>query len=170
MRQYRYIMTFLLLVVLQIIICNYLNLSQYLSLSVLPMAIMLLPIGCGTVTAMLIAFASGLAVDFLCDGLPGLQALSLVAVAYARTGIIRLVFGSEVFARKENISISKHGLGKVALALAMAQAIFLVIYIIADGAATRPLWFNSLKWLLSVLLGVLVSLVITPLVAPDNRD
>ena len=170
MREHSYPLTFILLVMVQILICNYLNLTPYLTLSILPMAILFLPIGCSGSAAMLIAFICGLAVDFLCDGVPGLQALSLVPVAYARTGIIRLVFGSEVFARKENISVAKHGLGKTALALALAQALFLAAYIIADGAGTRPFWFNSLKWLLSILLGVAVSLAITPLTAPDSRD
>lgn len=170
MRKHSYIATYLVLLVVQIIICNYLGLSYYVMLNILPLAIILLPIGCSTAAAMLIAFVSALAVDLLCDGVPGLEALALVPVAFARTGIITLVFGSEVFARRENISVSKHGTGKMALAITLAQALFLAVYITADGAATRPLWFNVLKWGLSTLLGLAVSLAIAHIITADTRD
>jgi Ca2+/Na+ antiporter len=82
---------------LQILICNYLHVTPYVMLSILPVMILMLPIRFGTFFAMILAFVSGLAVDFLSEGVIGLNALALVPVALARKGIIYLIFGSEFF-------------------------------------------------------------------------
>ena len=161
MRNGHYFLSFFLLLVLQILICNYLNLSLYVTLSILPVLILMLPIQYGTVFAMLLAFVSGLAVDFLSEGVIGLNALALVPVALTRKSIIYLVFGSEFFARKENISLHKHGAAKISVALVLAQSLFLLIYIWTDGAAMRPWSFNLIRFGVSLVLGVLLSLLLS---------
>ena len=60
-----YIMMFLLIVGVQLLICNYLHVSTFLTLSILPCAILLMPTRYSPVVAMLLAFVSGLAVDTL---------------------------------------------------------------------------------------------------------
>lgn len=170
MRERGYLLTYIVVLVVQIIIFNYLDLSHYVLLSLMPAAVMMLPMSCGVLPAMALAFASGLALDFLCDGVPGLNALALTPVAYFRFNIIRAVFGSEVFARKETISLRKHGAAKMALALLLAQGLFVIIYVWADGAGTRPFWFNLVKCLLSTLAGLLASLGASSVMTPEERD
>ena len=79
-----YFLMFLLILGVQLLICNYLHITAYLTLSLLPCAILLLPTKVGTTASMLIAFASGLTVDVLAEGVVGLNALALVPVAGAR--------------------------------------------------------------------------------------
>ena len=100
MRKGGYYFVFLLLVAVQMLICNYLNLSPYLSLSILPVLILCVPLRLPTFWTMLLAFATGSAVDLLSEGLLGLNALALVPVAFVRKEVIRLIFGDELFARK----------------------------------------------------------------------
>ena len=170
MSRHHFFLTYFLLLILQILICNYLNLSQYVMLSILPVLILMLPVRFGTFFAMILAFVSGLAVDFLSEGVIGLNALALVPVALARKGIIQLVFGSEFFARKENISVSKHGVAKISVALVMAQGLFLLVYIWADGAAMRPFLFNLIRFFASLLAGLLLSLLFSRTLESDNHD
>lgn len=160
MRQGRFFFSFVLLLIAQICICNYFRLSQYVMLSILPTMILMVPIRRNTITALLIAFVSGFTVDFFSDGLLGLNILALVPVAFARYNIIRLVFGEEVFARKEDISLSRQGSYKMGLAITMAQALFLAVYIFADGAGTRPLWFGCARFGASLLAGLILSLLV----------
>jgi hypothetical protein len=170
MRRNHYFLSYFLLLILQILICNYLNLSPYVTLSVLPVMILMLPIRFGTLFAMILAFVSGLAVDYLAEGVLGLNALALVPVALARKGIIYLIFGSEFFARKENISLRKHGAAKMTVAIAMAQSIFLLIYIWADGAAMRPFLFNLIRFGVSLIVGTLLSLLLSRTLAINDHD
>lgn len=168
MRQYRYAISFILLLIVQICICNFFRLSQYVMISILPTMILMIPIRKNTIVTMVIAFVSALAVDLLSDGILGLNILALVPVAYARKGIIRLVFGEEIFARKEDISIPRQGIWKMTVAIIMAQALFLLIYILADGAGTRPAWFVAGRFGASLASGYILSLFVADILARES--
>lgn len=160
---------FILLLIAQILLCNFFNFSQYLMLTFLPAMILFLPIRQNAPATMLIAFAAGFAVDFLSDGMLGLSSLALVPVAFSRKGIIKLVFGSEVIARGENLSFHKNGILRIFTGTLISTAIFLAIYIWADGAGMRPTWFNLTKFGASLVLSSLVSVIISRILAQDNR-
>ena len=169
MRKAEFYLVYVLFTVAQMLLCNYLHVSPYLMLSILPVMVLCLPIRVPTVWAMVIAFLTGLAVDLLAEGVLGLNVLALVPVAFARKEIIRLIFGGELFARKEDFSVRKNGFGEVALAVFIVQALFLAVYIWADGAGTRPFSFNAIRFGVSLAAGVLVSLLVIDLLAPDTR-
>lgn len=164
-----YIMMFLLIVGVQLLICNYLHISTFLMLSILPCAILLMPTRYSPVVAMLLAFASGLAVDTLAEGVAGLNALALVPVAGARRWICGFIFGKELTSTGEDVSMMKYGTGKMALAIFIAQFIFLMIYIWADGSEARPFMFNALRFSVSLVAGTLISLIIANLLDPNER-
>lgn len=168
MKQYNFFLTYALLVVVQMVICNYFHLSSYILLSILPVMVLCIPIRISTPLALVIAFVTGLLVDLLSEGLLGINTIALLPVALLRKVIIQLVFGEEVFARNEDFSIKKSGLGKVSLAMVIAQALFLLVYILADGAGTRPFSFNLLRFLLSLLVGYAVSILLVDTLAPDS--
>ncbi|MBP5689980.1 MAG: hypothetical protein J6W74_03600 [Bacteroidales bacterium] len=164
-----FILIFVLLVIAQMVICNFLNLTPFIMLSILPVMILCLPLRVGQVASMLIAFATGMAVDFFAEGLPGINAASLVPVAFIRLWVIRLVFGNELFARGEDFTTGRSGLGKVVVATLILQGLFLAIYIAIDGAGVRPFWFNALRWIASLLAGTFVSIFVADLLAGDGR-
>ena len=160
---------FLMMAAVQIIICNCFHLSAYVSLSVLPAMVLFIPLNIGTVLSMLIAFGTGLAVDALGEGLIGLNALALVPVALLRIPVTRLVFGEDVIERQEDISFRKFGAGKIATAILIMQALFLAVYIIADGAGTRPFWFNAARFAASLASGCLLSMIAASVLLPDTK-
>ncbi len=169
MSKQNYFIMFLVILGVQLLICNYFHISAYITLSILPCTILLLPTKVGTSAAMLIAFAAGLAVDLLADGVPGLNALALVPVAGSRRIICDFIFGKELTLTGEDVSMSKFGIGKMTLAVTTVQAIFLVIYIWADGAAARTSIFNLLRFSLSLVTGTALSLVVADLLDPNVR-
>ena len=75
---------YILLVIGQILICNFINTGPYLMLSVLPALILCLPPGIPVSLLMLMAAISGLAVDWLAEGITGLNMAALVPVAFVR--------------------------------------------------------------------------------------
>ena len=168
MKQYNFFLTYALLVIIQMVICNYFHLSSYVLLSILPVMVLCIPIRISTPATLCIAFVTGFLVDLLSEGLLGINTLSIVPVAFLRTVIIQLVFGEEVFARNEDFSIKKSGLGKVSIALLLAQGLFLAVYILADGAGTRPFSFNLLRFVLSLAAGYAVSILLVDTLAPDS--
>ena len=169
MRSSQFWAVYLLLLLAQLLLSNYFNLTPYLMLSILPVMVLCIPIRVGPSGAMLIAFATGLVVDLLSEGLLGLNALALVPVAYLRNPVLRLIFGEELFSRREDFSPKRHGAVKTAMALLFVQAAFTFIYVWADGAATRPFWFDAARFGLSLLAGMALSMACLPSLAPDTR-
>ena len=160
---------FVLVLICQIILCNYTHLGPFIMLTMLPAMILCIPTGISTITCMLIAFAAGLATDFLAEGLLGLNAAALLPVALARKGIIRIFLGEDIIARKDSFSVRKTGLGKVSLALLSATALFLAVYIFLDGAGTRPFWFSLSKFGASLACNWLIGLGVIHTLTPDDR-
>ena len=144
MRKPEFWIAYVLLLIAQLLISNYLNITPYVMLTILPVMVLCISIRVGTSGAM-------------------------VPVAFLRNPIIRLIFGNEVFARREDFSVQRSGFGKVSLAMLLAQAVFLLVYIWADGAGTRPLWFNAARFGASLAAGFAVSLCTLQVLAPDPR-
>lgn len=162
-------LTYILLVIAQMILSNYCHFSPLVMVTILPAMVLCIPTKVNTFWAMLIAFATGLAVDWLAEGTLGINALSLVPVAFARKTLIGMIFGVEPFEQKENLTIKKYGFARVSFAILIVTAVFLTIYILADCAGTRPLWFLGAKAGLSLAASYIVSILIVNLLSYDDR-
>lgn len=159
MRKGEFWIAYFLLLVAQLLISNYLNVSPFLTLSILPVMVVCISIRISTIGTMFIAMATGLTVDFLTEGVIGLNALALIPVAFMRKSTIRSLFGNELFARKEDFSIQRNGFAQVALLVLLAQALFLLVYIWVDGAGERSLQFSLIRFGVSLASGFLLSLL-----------
>lgn len=168
MRNWRGVISVLIVLVVQIVIWNYLNLTQFVLLTFLPVMILCLPVGMNTVAILLLAFSAGLAVDFFANGVLGLTSIALLPVAICRRLVITLVFGEEVFSRGENISLKRQGLFKMNLATVLVTALFLIIYIWVDGAGVRPFWFNLVRFVSSLLASSLFSIPVAALLTEED--
>lgn len=163
-----YAIKFTLLLIAQVLMWNFFNFTQFLMIVFLPAMILFMPVRQHPVITMLIAFAAGFAADFFSSGALGLTALALVPVAFLRKPVVMLVFGSELFSRDEDISVQRQGWGKIALALLILTALFLLVYILADGAGTRPLWVDIVKFAASLAASVPVSLLTADILCPES--
>ena len=169
MRKSSFWTVYLMLTLFQLVLSTYGSFSPYVTISILPVMVLCIPTRIKTPVAMIVAFATGLVVDWLSEGVLGLNAFALVPVALLRDGIIRAVFGSGLFARKEDFSIAKNGLPYVAFAVSMAQAMFLVLYIWADGAGTRPFGFNAARFGASLVVSFIAAMLSVNALSPSDR-
>ena len=169
MRTQNFGLMFFLLVLGQMIICNFACLGPYVMLSMLPAMIVCVPLAVSTPLCMAIAFATGLSVDWLSEGIIGLNAASLVPVALMRKPLIRLFLGEDLITRNDGFSFRKNGIGKISLLLAVALLIFLTAYVILDGAGTMPLWFNLSRVAASLVCNYVLALIVTHTLTVDDR-
>ena len=160
---------YVLLLICQIVICNFSPLGPYIMLTVLPAMVLCIPLKISTAVCMLIAFCSGLAVDWLSEGLVGINAAALVPVALARKPIARIFFGEDLLTRKDSFSFNKYGAAKISAAILSSLTIFLAIYIFLDGAGTRPALVNLAYFGASLLCNWLLCLIVTKILTPDDR-
>ena len=154
---------YILLFLAQAVLWNFFPFSQYLTLVFLPAMLLCLPQDRGAIRLMLTAFVTGLALDFIVSGQLGLTSFALVPVALLRRPVVSLVFGTELFARGEELSFERQGWQKFVPAILLLTAVFLIPFIWVDNAGIRPFWFCAVKFLLSLAassaLSVLVALV-----------
>ena len=160
---------YVLLVICQVIICNYFHFTPYVTLTILPAMILCTPLSIGTIGCMFLAFISGLAVDWLAEGIIGLNVAAALPVALMRKPFIRVFFGEDLITRKDSFSFRKNGTSKVTAALISSISLFLVLYIFLDGAGTRPFWFNIARGAASMAASLLLSLIVVNTLAPDDR-
>ncbi|MBE6236761.1 MAG: hypothetical protein E7116_01215 [Bacteroidales bacterium] len=158
-----------LLLICQVILCNYAHLGPYITLTFLPAMILCVPIRISTITCMLVAFASGFLTDFLAEGLLGLNVAALLPVALIRKGTVRIFLGEDIIARKDSFSIKKNGLLKVSTALLVSTAVFLAAYIFLDGAGTRPFWFCAAKFGISLVCNWILGILVINTLTTDDR-
>jgi len=162
-------LTYILLVIAQMILSNYFHFTPLVMLTILPVMILCIPTKVSTFWAMVIAFATGLAVDWLAEGTLGINAMSLVPVAFVRKTLIGMIFGVEPFEQQENLTIKKYGFVRISFAIIILTTLFLVIYVLADCAGTRPLWFLGAKTGLSLVASYIVSILVVNLLSYDDR-
>lgn len=160
---------YVLLIICQVLMSTFTQLGPYIMLSILPAMILCIPTGIRTSICLLIAFASGLAADWLSEGFLGLNTAALLPVALIRKGTIRIFLGEDIINRNDTFSIRKNGLGKVSLALITSISVFLAIHIFLDGAGTRPMWFCLTRFGASLACNWLVGLLVINILTPDDR-
>lgn len=164
-----FIINHVLLMILQLVISNYFNFTPYAMCTILPLIIFMLPTKFGTKTTLIIAFVSGLAVDYLADGEIGLNALALIPVGYINRFLYRVIFGDEIIERELHATISKYGVGKILFALGVETLVFLSIYILADSGISRPMQFNLVKFVSSFASSMALSVLLFIFLQPKER-
>lgn len=131
---------FLLMVLVQVLISYLFQTGPWCVLTLLPALIFCLPTSRSTLHLMLVAFATGLAVDFFADGIIGLNAFSLVPVALVRRFMLVRLFNEELVSRGEVISWRKWGVARILGCVLMVTALFLLLYVMVDAAGERGFW------------------------------
>ena len=160
---------FFLLLIGQVIICNFTNLGPFITLSLLPAMILCVPLSVSTPLCMLIAFATGLSVDFLSEGLIGINAASLIPVALMRKPLVRFFLGEDIISRNDGFSIRKNGIGKISMMMSLATILFLGIYVYLDGAGARTSGFNAARVGISFLCNFPLAIIVTNILTEDDR-
>ena len=160
---------YILLLICQVMLCNYTNLGPYVMLTMLPAMILCIPTRINAAGCLLIAFASGFATDWLAEGILGLNIAALLPVALIRKGTIRIFFGEDIIARNDSFSIRKNGVQKISLVAIASCAIFLAVYIFLDGAGLRPFSFCIIRFVVSMACCWLLSLLVVHILIPNDR-
>ncbi len=146
----KFVATWILLVLVQIVICDCMFLGPMVTVTLLPVLVVFLPLYTRTETAMLIAFAAGIAVDWLSDGVLGLNTAALVPVALLQKPLVRLFVGEDTVVRTEALSVKKSGAARLFALVTVATAVFLLIYVTLDGAGERTFGFSMLRFACSL--------------------
>ena len=153
---------FVLLFLLQLVFSDYVHLGPWVCLSIIPLLILCIPLSRSPHAVLLIAFALGLGLDILSDGVPGLNAFAAVLAAAPRKFFYRILVNADRQDKTEVPKIREVGLMKYLKYLGVIMAIYLAAYILVDCVSFRPPVFLLgrflISWVASTALCLLLSL------------
>lgn len=153
---------FVLLFLLQLVLSDYVHLGPWVYLCILPLLILCIPLSRSPQAVMLIAFALGLGLDILSDGVPGLNAFAAVLAAAPRKFFYRTLVNADRQDKTEVPKIREVGLPKYLKYLGVITALYLAAYIVVDCVSFRPPVFLLgkflISWVASTALCLLLSL------------
>ena len=169
MRRTYFGISFFLLAIVQMILCNYFQFTPLVTLSILPAMILCIPLSINTPICMLIAFGTGMSVDFLAEGLIGLNTAAILPIAFGRKTLLSIFLGEDLVARGDRFSFRKNGIEKISAALAISYAVFFIFYIALDGAGVRPFWFNVIRFIFSMMLSMVLGMITVSSLTYEER-
>ena len=138
-----------ILLLIQIVLSGYVNVGPYIYLCCLPLLVIYLPLYQETGVSMIIAFACGLVVDVLCDGITGLNAAAAVALAAARKPLYAACFSKDNLERAVIPTIQEAGVLRHINFILASLAVYFIVYICLDSVGMESLQTTLLRFVLS---------------------
>ena len=109
MNNLKYVILGVFLLLIQLLISGYINIWPMLYIAVFPLLVITLPYTCNHIVSILTAFCFGLLVDILSDGVLGLNAAAIVAIAYFRPLLFRVAVSKTTL--ENTIEITQRTIG-----------------------------------------------------------
>lgn len=151
---------FVLVFLLQLIIADYLHLGPWVSLTLIPFLIVSIPLSRSPHAVMLAAFGLGLGLDILSAGVLGLNAFAAVLAAAPRKFFYRTLVNADRQDKTEVPLPAETGLVKYIKYLTAVLAIYLAAYILLDCVSVRPPAFLAVKFAVSTVASLALSLLL----------
>jgi hypothetical protein len=155
----------LVIIVVQCILDNYVDLSIYLRIVLVPYLILILPYRYRTISAMILAFFIGLAVDIFTTGVLRINAGALTAVAFIRQKMLHAIMDERNMERHDSPDLKVMGVGKGLFYIGVPYLLFFIISVLLDNFSIRPLAITIPK----ILAGTIVSGVISMLLFKNYK-
>lgn len=149
----KYISHCVLILVIQILILNYINISGFINPYLYPLLIFLLPLNTPKYLLLFIAFGLGFTIDIFQETL-GMHAFSLVLIAFIRPYLFKLLNPKEQEA-DEIMDINYHGFTWFIIYIAILTFIHHLVYFRIEKGDFHAYHYTLLKTFLSTLFSLL---------------
>lgn len=170
MKQNTFIVSFILLMIVQLYLTKYCQIAPFVYISLLPALVMCLPTTRPQWFVMTTAFACGILTDLLADGVTGLNALAIVPAALLQKRMISVFIDDEIVERGYSFSFRENGYFKILMALTVLYAIYFTIYVIFDCAGQRPVGFILAKIAVSLCISLIFGAIVCGVLCPRRKN
>lgn len=162
------ILFFILIFLLQLVIADYVHLGPWVCITLIPFLLLHLPLSWRPHVVLLSAFGLGLGLDILSAGVPGLNAFAAVLAAAPRKVFYRTLVNADRQDKTEVPLLKDVGLLKYLKYLGALVAVYLAAYILLDCVSVRPAGFIAVKFAVSTVASVALSLLLA--IPVQNRS
>ncbi|NLB67579.1 MAG: hypothetical protein GX798_03900 [Bacteroidales bacterium] len=149
------------MMIIQIIICDYIYTGPYIHLTLLPLIILSIPSETSYPKLALIAFAVGLIIDLVSDGILGLNSAAAVMTATFVKPISYTTINRDRSDKLERLTLNDVGFFRYFRYSSYLTLVFLVTYILFDCAGFRPVSFILVRIALSYVANIIIILFVS---------
>jgi ABC-type Fe3+-siderophore transport system permease subunit len=149
------------MMVIQIIICDYIYTGPYIHLTLLPLIILSISAEHSYPRLALISFAVGFLIDLVSDGILGLNSAAAVMTATFVRPISYITINRERSDKLERPTLSDVGFFRYFRYSTYLTLIFLITYILLDCAGFRPASFILMRIALSYVANIIMILFVS---------
>lgn len=150
----------ILIVIIQTIISNFLHTGTYVTVSLLPLLLLMMPVHWPTARLLIVCVAVSLPVDIFAEGVTGMNVAALLPAAMVRDGMIRLFTTNGSREREGYISTDWMGRPRFIILVSAILIVFLSLYVTFECAGARPALFILLKTLASYAVNLVLYLIL----------
>ena len=162
------ILRFVVLIVLQILLLNYVNFGGYIIPFIYILAVLMLPTRIGNIPLLLIAFAAGVVVDVFCN-IPGFHAFCCTLMAF-----FRVIIGNRMLTRNDpEVIIDVPSVRTVpfqpfAVYLLVMTAVYSITYCLLESFSFGNFWITLLAIVLDTVGTWILMMLCQLLIAPKK--
>ncbi len=164
------IFRFVVLIVLQILLLNYVSFGGYMIPFIYILAVLMLPTRVGNIPMLLIAFAAGAMVDIFCN-VPGFHTFSCTMMAF-----VRVLIGNRMLTRDDPTeavidvpSIRTVPFQTFAVYLLVMSAVYSITYCLLEAFSFGNFWMTLLSMVLDAVGTWLLLLLGQVLISPNKK-
>lgn len=154
MNYLKYITLGVFLMLMQMLISGYVNIWPMLYIAVFPMLLIALPYNINRYIALLVAFGTGLLIDFVSDGVLGLNAAAATALMYFRGPFFHLIINKNTLENMTLLTERSIGTSKFILLSAFSYAVFFIFYIALDSGESTSFLYILLRFAINLTVNV----------------
>ena len=155
------IILFVLIFILQVLICNYVDFGAYIYICLIPLLVINIPMKLDIRLTMIIGFALGLQLDVFANGVLGLNAAAATMLAAFKGSLFEKTVNKEHRYNIEVPSMRNVGIINYIAYLTLCTAIYLVTYTLLECVSLRPFLFILIRILISLLVNVTLMAIIS---------
>lgn len=164
----KYISSYALLFLLQLVIDCFLDFGIYVHISILPLIVITLPYKWHVSLTMPAAFLIGLLSDFAAGGVLGVNAAAAVAVAAFRNPLFKSLVATDGSLPAQVPSSSASGVKPYLMFLSSLTLIFITVYAFMDGLSFRPAYLVTGRIAASSLVSIAICFWINILLSKEK--
>lgn len=155
------IVLYVLIFILQIIICNYVDIGAYIYICLIPLLVLGIPMKTNINITMIAGFGIGLLIDIFAGGIMGLNAAAATTLAAFRNPLFRAAVSKENRHNVDVPSVRNIGLQSYIAYVALSVLVYLTMYTMLDCCSVRPFFFILFRILISLVIDVALIVIIS---------
>ena len=160
MNSFKYIFLGVILLLIQLLISGYVNIWPMLYIAVFPLLLITIPYNCNKTLAIVTAFAYGMIIDLLSDGVPGLNAAAAVALAYLRPLFFRLVIPKSTLENLTDVTTRHISFTQFLMITGLSYSIFFILYIILDAWGYFSFLYTFARFIINIIANTAIAFLL----------